>query len=130
MVRPVTKLYKAHRNYLCEASISASVPPSEENILLFKNVDLSFESAVAWTVVSGVIICDMSNIPLPDNQLCPLCPSQQASMKIRHLHNGNNWAGISDRWGLIEQPYMGQDYGNTCIAMVEPLNTIKALHFH
>ena len=32
--------------YSCEASIWASVPPTEENMLLFKNVYLSFDTAV------------------------------------------------------------------------------------
>ena len=46
LVKPVIKAQRAHRNYSCEASILASVLPTEENILLFKNVDLSFDSAV------------------------------------------------------------------------------------
>ena len=33
-------------NYSCEAFILASVPPTEENTLLFENVDLSFDLAV------------------------------------------------------------------------------------
>ena len=40
------KFKRADRNYFCEASIWASVPPTEDNILLLENVDLSFDSAV------------------------------------------------------------------------------------